>query len=237
MRCQWNDVSDPLIGCIIRGRRGRRRSRGWSLLSTLDPKLHFLFHFFLPHITSDSFHQFFVRKAVSRDGNVPLARRPIDLHPPPVSRSSSAPSARPEALVAQAVLAITGVALAVCLCMTALGATARLDQWIANMVSQARPADGFRDVSLPGLWASAALGAMLVSSVLLNTPGWWRRWVFWLASLSVTLAWAPVLAFSSLKPALAIPCLAVLAAGAVSFFYISRHHMPTDLSSSPDETR
>jgi cytochrome bd-type quinol oxidase subunit 2 len=166
-----------------------------------------------------------------------LARERQRIHPPPVSHASPVPSARPEAHMAQAVLAITGVALAVCLCMAALGVTARLDQMIATLVSQARPADGFRDVSLPWLWAGAAVGALLVSSVLLHTPGWWRRWVFWLASLSITLAWAPVLAFSSLRPTLAIPCLAVLVAGAVSFFYIARHHMPTDPSSPPDETR
>jgi hypothetical protein len=154
-----------------------------------------------------------------------------------VSQSSSAPSARPEAHVVQAVLAITGAALAVCLCMAALGVTGRLDEAIASLLSPARPTGGFRDVSLSWLWAGAVAGAVLVSSVLLNTPGWWRRWVFWLASLAVTFAWAPVLAFSSFAPSLAIPCLAVLAAGAGSLFYISRHHMPADPSSSPDETR
>jgi hypothetical protein len=170
-------------------------------------------------------------------GEVPLARGRKGLHSLPVSQTPSAPSPRREAHVPQAVLAITCAALAVCLCMAALGVTSRLDEAIAGLVSQARPADGYRNVSLPWLWAGAAAGALFVSSVLLHTPGWWRRWVFWLAGLAVTLAWAPVLAFSSLRPALAIPCLAVLAAGAVSFFYIARHHMPADPSSPPDETR
>lgn len=121
--------------------------------------------------------------------------------------------------------------------MAALGVTARLDDAISHLMSHVRPAGGFRDVERPWLWAGAAGGALFVSSVLLNTPGWWRRWVLLLTFMAVTLAWAPVLAISSIQPAVAIPCLAVLAAGAGSFFYIVRHHMPTDPSSSPDETR
>ena len=135
----------------------------------------------------------------------------------------------------QAVWAITGAALAVCLCMAALGVTARLDDSIARLVSVARPEEGFRSISLSWIWVGAAAGALLVSSVLLNTPGWWRRWVFWLASLAVSFAWAPVLAFCSLRPDLSIPCLSVFAAGAGSFFYIARHHMPHEPIS--DETR
>jgi hypothetical protein len=102
---------------------------------------------------------------------------------------------------------------------------------IALFVSQVRPAEGFDSIPQSWIWAGAAAGALLVSSVLLHTPGWWRRWVFWLASMAVTFAWVPVLAFSSLRPDLAIPCLAVLAAGAGSFFYIARHHMPHDPAS------
>jgi hypothetical protein len=145
-----------------------------------------------------------------------------------VSRLSTTTSVRPEAHVVQAVMAITCAALAVCLCMAALGVTPRMDGWIASLVSQARPADGYHNLSLPSVWAGAAAGAVLVSSVLLNTPGWWRRLIFWVASMAVTFAWAPVLALSSLRPDLATPCLAVFAAGVGSIFYIARHHMPND---------
>ena len=149
-----------------------------------------------------------------------------------MTRPSSDPTARPVAHVAQAVCAITGASLAVCLCMAALGVTTRADQAIASLLWQARPAHGFQSIPLPWVWAGTVAAAALVSVVIFHTPGWWRRWVFWIAAMAVTLAWAPVLAMSAIQPALAIPCLAVLASGAGTFFYMARHPMPADTTSA-----
>lgn len=138
------------------------------------------------------------------------------------------PEPEPEAHVAQALAAVVCASLAFAASLAALGVTRQIDERVATAFAAIRPEGGFVELSLPLVWAGTGLAALVVTSVLLHTPAQWRRVVFLLASLAVTCAWAPVLALAALCPAIAIPVLAVLAAGAGSWLYTARHPMPTD---------
>jgi hypothetical protein len=135
---------------------------------------------------------------------------------------------RPEAHAAQALAAVVCASLAFAASMAALGVTRQIDDLMATAFASIRPEGGFVEPSPALVWAGTGLAAIVVTFVLLHTPTQWRRVVFLAASLAVTCAWAPVLALAALRPAIAIPALAVIAAGAGSWLYTARHHMPSD---------
>lgn len=162
--------------------------------------------------------------------NVPLARLSIGLHRVAVNEPIPAASTRPAAHVTMALWAITLTSLAVCLCLVALGVMARLDAQLAEWMQRAWMEGAMREIPRSWRWAAAGISASAISAVLLHTPGHWRRCLFWLASMVISLAWAPVLALAAYRPEVAILFVAVLASGAGSVLYAARHQMPCDES-------
>lgn len=138
----------------------------------------------------------------------------------------SATAKRPDAHMTVAVLSITLASLALCLCLSAFGVIGSLNEQMLRWMSNAWTGDDLRPLPTEWIWAASATSAFAISSALLHTPGGWRRSTLWIACLAVSFAWAPVLVLAAYQPQIATLLVAVLASGAGSVFYASRHQMP-----------
>lgn len=77
-------------------------------------------------------------------------------------------------------------------------------------------------------WMATAFLAFALPAVMLNIPGAWRRVIVWVVTISLTLAWGPVLVLASYKPEIGVALIAVLWSGFCAMIYAHNHVLPVD---------
>lgn len=137
-----------------------------------------------------------------------------------------------EAHVPAAAALIGGLAVLLAAGLHALGMLARADAALAAAMLGAlgQPAaTGFpKDLPEWAVWTGTAAVAFGLALAMLTIPGGWRRIIVWISTLTLTAAWAPVLALAAHTPRLSGAVAAVLWAGVCAWFYARSHPLPCD---------
>ena len=127
---------------------------------------------------------------------------------------------------------IGSLALVLAVGLAVLGLTDKLDLAVAGLLSRTIQPEGtgaFPKV-LPAwaLWLATALLTYALAFAMLGVPGRWRRLVLWLTTLSIVMAWGPVLGLAAHAPQIAAPLVAALWSGTCVLVYTHSHRMPCD---------
>ena len=117
-----------------------------------------------------------------------------------------------------------------------LGFLTRLDEGIARRISLDGAENHPRHLPEWGIWVVAGGLAFGLAAAILGTPGHWRRWVLWITTVLLVVAWAPVLSLAAFAPDIAAPWVATLWAGVCAVVYAANHRMACDAAPAPTVT-
>mgnify|MGYP000308850782 CR=1 FL=1 len=125
-------------------------------------------------------------------------------------------------------MAIATLSMLLAAGLSALRLMDRLDQMIADLVNQGRPAVFTQALPDWLIWFAAAVFSFGLAVALLSVAGNWRRWLLWITTLFLVAGWAPVLSLAARSPDISAPWIAALWSGICALFYASHHQMPCD---------
>ena len=101
---------------------------------------------------------------------------------------------------------------------------------IAGFVSRNGAEKFSKQLPDAAIWIAAWIFAFGLAWAVLAVPGHARRWLLWIATLFMVLAWAPVLSLAAHRPDVAAPFIATFWSGLCAMFYATNHRMPGDES-------
>lgn len=131
-------------------------------------------------------------------------------------------------------IAIGALALVLAGGLDALHLLDRLDAVVGRMAPALDP--GGPALVLPRWvpWLAGLVFAAFVPTAILAVSGTWRRWVIWITSLGLIVAWAPVLLLAARAPEISLPLVVVLWSGVCALVYAAKHRMEGEDAAGPE---
>jgi hypothetical protein len=126
-------------------------------------------------------------------------------------------------------LTIGSFSMILCVGLTLLGLTHRIDAWLLEQVAQTVPGPFPNALGHALLWSATVAIAFGLPLLLLATPAAWRRLMIAVSVIVSLGAWIPVLALSAYPPSISLPLIAAAWSATCAIIYATRHRMPCDV--------